>query len=278
MVETRKKLGLDACVLYACVFLLCISSISYGDPCKDACDPSCTALKCHVLSGALGGCWFDGTRCFNCNGGDKDLATCEQYGTDSCNLNPCALNATCTWMTSGVCVTSGAQLLGCKEKGCKFSYRCMADGECVHYTIPVQQYCNTAYRQYGMYYDLKDLSACQNIASACNEIDKKCAAVNNDTADEAQRKRECLTLGRMCLQCQGDCELQKSTSGIENVIYGVAAGLAIVVLIINSLRLASSDDSVTRNNAKKSIIYVVIGLAVIVVAVKAVEYVWISFI
>jgi len=277
MVETR-KISRYAGAFFTSILLLCLADAVYGDECKTACTAPCTALKCHVQSGAFGGCWFDGTECHNCKAGDKDVSICEQYGQDSCNINPCSLDGNCKWATAGLCTSSGAQLLDCMVKGCKFSYRCMADGECVHFTTPVQQYCNKAYKEHGLFYDLKDLSACQKVAGVCKEIDKKCSAIPDNKTDEKQRKNECLTLQRMCIQCQGDCELQRSISGIENIIYGIAAGLAIIMFVINGLRLATSDDAVTRNNAKQSIIYVVIGLAVIAVAVKAVEYLWISFI
>ena len=81
----------------------------------------------------------------------------------------------------------------------------------------------------------------------------------------------------MCLQCQGDCELRKSVNGIENIIYGTAAGLAVLLLAINAVRLMSAEDSLTRSNAKKGIAYVALSLLLILIAVKFIEYVWISF-
>jgi len=64
-------------------------------------------------------------------------------------------------------------------------------------------------------------------------------------------KEECTVLKQMCLQCQGDCELRRSVAGIENIIYGTAAGLAVLLLAINGVRLMSAEDSLTRSNAKR---------------------------
>lgn len=260
---------------------LSASWIVYADECGDACsaDPAgCSALRCHLLSVALGGCWFDGSVCRNCKGGDRDVHVCEDYSMESCGVNPCSLDSVCRWSKADVCISSGTTLLDCKAKGCRFSYRCMADGECVHYTTSVQEYCNTAYREYGFFYELDDTAACVKVGEVCKEVDKKCGLINTSTLDGKERKRECLILKSMCLQCQGDCELRRNIASIENVVYGITAGIAVVLLVVYGLQLASSEDALTRNNAKKSMMYVVIGLAVIALAVKAVEYIWVTFI
>ena len=59
---------------------------------------------------------------------------------------------------------------------------------------------------------------------------------------------------------------------IENIIFGIAAGLAILMIGLSGVRLMSSRDPEERENAKKGIIYVVLALIVIVVTTKLVEY------
>ncbi|MEA3254929.1 MAG: hypothetical protein U9Q22_03735, partial [Candidatus Altiarchaeota archaeon] len=66
-----------------------------GDECESKCTPPCTRLKCHNIFDVPGGCWFNGVDCINCMGGDKDIDTCEDYGNDSCILNPCGVSGSC---------------------------------------------------------------------------------------------------------------------------------------------------------------------------------------
>ncbi|MEA3254200.1 MAG: pilin, partial [Candidatus Altiarchaeota archaeon] len=163
-----------------------------------------------------------------------------------------------------------------KSKGCELGYKCMADGECIHFSVPVQEYCNTAYREHGLFYNPSDPGACEKVGKVCSKIDDRCDALSNKTPIEGKIKDKCITLKHMCLQCQGDCKLRKNVGNIEGIIYGIAAGIAILMLTINGIRLLTSDDSTTRDNAKKSIIYVILSLLIIVIAVKFIEYVWIS--
>jgi hypothetical protein len=257
------------------LFLACLSCISYADDCKDQCSPSCDALKCGMLSPVLGGCWFDGADCWSCTG-SKSVSTCEQYGQDSCEFNSCGIPYQCKWILN-TCLTSGIMQPNCKTKGCAFSYNCMADGECVHFSVSTQAYCTNVYTAHGFAYDLGDPSSCEKVGEVCKKTDEKCKELSSSPLASVQRKNECTTLKQMCLQCQGDCELRRSVSGIENIIYGTAAGLAVLLLAINAVRLMSAEDSLTRSNAKKGIAYVVLSLLLILIAVKFIEYVWISF-
>jgi len=259
--------------------LLCMASLVFADQCKDACSAPgpCTPLKCHFISDVPGRCWFNGKDCANCKAGDKDVGTCLDYGKESCETNPCRIPDGCQW-TGGRCVGANPEPMGCKSSGCKFSYRCMADGECVHYTVSVQEYCGTAYRRHGLSYDLKNPAACDQVGAVCKEIEKKCRSILEETLSGEKSRDECISLQRMCLQCQGDCKLRKNVATVEQVIYGIAAGIAVLLTIVNGITLAASEDEVARGNAKKSIAYVVLSLAVIVTAVKVVEYLWISFV
>jgi len=259
--------------------LLWTTGIALGDKCREECSSpgACTPLKCHFLSDVPGRCWYNGKDCVNCKAGDKDVKTCMDYGKDSCEVNPCKIPDGCAWAGT-VCSPANPVPMGCISGGCKFSYRCMADGECVHYTVSVQEYCSTAYRRHGLNYDPKNAASCDAVGAVCKEIDKKCGNIIEETLAGTKRRDECISLQRMCLQCYGDCQLQKNIGTVEQVVYGIAAGIAILLTIINGITLATSEDEAARGNAKRSIAYVVLSLAVIVTAVKVVEYLWISFI
>ncbi len=271
MVKNRKiKLAVSILLLFSMI------TPTLGDECGEKCTSPCTALKCHTISDVPGGCWFNGVDCINCKDGDRDINICEDYGIDSCEFNPCGISGSCKWVMD-TCISSDLPALRCKTMGCKFGYRCMADGECVHFSVSVQEYCNTAYKEHGLFYDLSDPRACENVGKVCTEIGKKCDRILNETTIESKIKEECIALKQMCLQCQGDCELRKNVGDIEGIIYGIAAGIAILMLTINGIRLLTSEDSISRDNAKKSMVYVILSLLIIVIAVKFIGYVWISF-
>lgn len=269
--------GRDLGLIAFFMALLCMVQPACGDECTDKC-PSCTAFQCQFVSGVPGGCWFDGKNCFMCSGGDRDASLCQDYPEESCQFDPCSIAGGCKWvMDTCISAGSGSKQLGCKSTGCDLSYRCMADGECVHFTVPVQEYCSLAYGEHGLSYDLSDPQACEKVEEVCLEIERKCDALSKDSLGSS-RAEDCAALKSMCLQCSGDCELRRSFASIEGIVYGIAAGIAVLIMMISGITLASSEDSVARSNAKRSIVYVVIGLLVIVVAVKFVEYLWMSFV
>ncbi len=256
------------------LFLVCMICLSYGDDCKDECTAPCDALKCNMLSSTLGGCWFDGASCWSCTGSNK-VTTCEQYGKGSCEANTCGLPGRCKW-TMSACISTAVQS-NCKTSGCSISYKCMADGECAHYSISTQDYCRNVYTEHGFAYDIADAASCDKIGEICKKTDEKCQELSNDASTSLQRQSECTLLKQMCLQCQGDCELRRSANSIENIIYGTAAGLAVLLLVINAIQMMTAEDALARSNAKKGMAYVVLSLLIILIAIKFIEYVWISF-
>jgi hypothetical protein len=268
-----EKKGIKICA--GIFFLTCMLCISYADECKDQCTAPCTVLGCSMLSPLLGGCWFDGADCWSCTG-SKPVSTCEQYGQDSCEFNTCSVPNKCKWIMNS-CLSTGIMQPNCKTKGCAFSYICMADGECAHFSVSTQAYCTNVYTAHGFSYDLGDAASCEKVSEICKKTDEKCKELSSSASSSVQRKNECTSLKQMCLQCQGDCELRRSYTSIENIIYGTAAGLAVLMLVINAVRLMTAEDSLTRSNAKKSIAYVALSLLLILIAVKFIEYVWISF-
>ena len=160
------------------LLLACLSCLSYGDECQDQCTAPCDALKCQMISPTLGGCWFDGANCWSCTG-SKAVTTCEQYGKeDSCQANTCGVPNTCKWVM-GACVSTGIAQSNCKTEGCAFSYKCMADGECVHFSVSTQDYCRNAYTEHGFSYNLSDPASCDKVDEVCKKTDKKCQELSD---------------------------------------------------------------------------------------------------
>ncbi len=132
----------------------------------------------------------------------------------------------------------------CKIEGCPSDFRCMANGECT--PLLVEEYCEDHGKPSYLYDDFL-------LARNCTQL--------------MNLKEE-----RLCLQCQADYGLKKSVSDIENIIFGIAAGLAILMISLNGIKLMGSQDAGERENAKKGIIYIIFALIVIVTITKLVEY------
>lgn len=132
----------------------------------------------------------------------------------------------------------------CRIIGCPPDYRCIANGECT--TLSVREYCETHGIPLYIYND--------------SLLTRNCT------------KELILEEQKLCQQCQGDYELRKTVWDVENIIYSTAGGIAALMLIINGIFLMISEDIQTRDNAKKAILYVIIGLIIIIIAVKFVEY------
>lgn len=141
----------------------------------------------------------------------------------------------------------------CKIKGCPPDQSCMGDSCCT--ALSVEEYCNSI----GFSYNITD-------PESCGILGKKCENLSYVTEIEKATKQ-------LCWQCQGDCELKRTRQDIENVVYGIAAGLAILMLAVNAAYLLTSQDPEVRDNAKKSMVYIIIALIIIVVAVEFVEYI-----
>jgi hypothetical protein len=132
----------------------------------------------------------------------------------------------------------------CKVVGCPHEYRCMANGECT--PLSVKEYCE----DHGKPLYIYDASL----------FSRNCSDIINEKEE------------KLCKQCQGDYELQKTVSDIEAIIFGIAAGLAILMISVNGVRLITSKDAKERGNAKRGIAYVILALTVIVMATKFMEY------
>ncbi len=58
---------------------------------------------------------------------------------------------------------------------------------------------------------------------------------------------------------------------INYILYGIAAGIAILLIAIHGIKYKTTDNPDVRENAKRGIINVVIGLAIIIIAAALVS-------
>lgn len=232
---------------------LCILFLSMGvhsDECSECCGYLCDKDLCYLRCNyrykedlRIQGCWFWNDKCYNCQNGNFDIDSCEDYpDRESCEENLCGIPNGCEF-TTGVCVMS-KKGPDCRIDGCPSGYRCMANGECT--SLSIQDYC----KEHGYEYN-----------------------------DELL-KRECKTPvmphreQALCEECKSDYELKKSSGDIKNIIYGISAGIAILMLVISGVKLLTSIDPLSRENAKRSIMYVIMALIVIIVATNFVDIIY----
>ncbi|MEA3254714.1 MAG: PKD domain-containing protein [Candidatus Altiarchaeota archaeon] len=232
---------MDKPVFLVVIFFLLLATVALGDECGDCCSWFCDEDLCKLKCGltVVDGCWFRNTGvCHNCLNGDFDIKSCGDYPDEKgCEENRCNIGSGCEW--NGVfCTHRIAPPPDCRFDQCPSGYRCMANGECS--SLSVEEYCRD--RNYAYIPDL----------------------LSRDCDDPILPPLE----QGLCKECQSDYELNKTTGDIQTIIYGIAAGIAILMLTISGMSLLTSDDAVTRGNAKKSIGYIILGVVVIVSAVN----------
>ncbi|MBN2251268.1 MAG: PKD domain-containing protein [Candidatus Altiarchaeota archaeon] len=237
------------------VFLLVSASLpASGDECESCCGAFCDVNRC-ILKCDFGfesdplvrGCsfWAAGTgSCHNCQNGDSDVDSCEDYPDEkSCTENYCGVGAGCEW--NGVsCSRKIVPSRDCRLEGCPKDYRCIANGECT--TLSVEDYC-----------------AGHNYVYAEELLSMECSDPLFPASENS-----------LCRECRSDYELKKTTDDIKGMVYGIAAGLAALMLVINGVRLLTSEDAVGRENAKKSMVYITLGLLAIISAINFIESVY----
>ena len=59
--------------------------------------------------------------------------------------------------------------------------------------------------------------------------------------------------------------------GLNNIMFGVAAGLAALVIVIQAIKWKTSESRIEREQAKRAIINVVLGLIIVLIAVSLVS-------
>ncbi|MEM2918204.1 MAG: pilin [Candidatus Altiarchaeota archaeon] len=135
----------------------------------------------------------------------------------------------------------------CKQYGCPPNERCMADGFCT--PLSIKEYCE------------------MNGFPYVNSIEK----INCNIEKPIER-------AKLCMQCSGDYKVKRVLSDAENILYIIAVGLSSIFLLINGIKFATSPDYEERENIKKAILYVLIGLIIVFLASKLVAYLYIKMI
>lgn len=134
----------------------------------------------------------------------------------------------------------------CKETGCPPKQICMGNGDCT--TLSVREYCESHGVPLYTYND---------------------ALLTRDCSKELIVEEQ-----RLCQQCKGEYGLNKSMENIKWIVYSIAAGIAVLILIANGITLMTSEDASERDNAKRAMLYVILGLSIILVGVNLVVYLW----
>jgi len=237
-------------LIWIALCILFLSMIVYSDECSECCGYLCDKDLCYLRCNhrykedlRIQGCWFWDNKCYNCQNGNFDIDSCGDYPDKrSCEENPCGIPNGCEFTTEGCIMSKKGP--DCRIDGCPSGYRCMANGECT--SLSIQGYC----KEHGYEYN-----------------------------DELL-KRECKTPVMppreqdLCEECKSDYELKKSSGDIKNIIYGISAGIAILMLVISGVKLLTSIDPLSRENAKRSIMYVIMALIVIIVATNFVDIIY----
>ena len=76
--------------------------------------------------------------------------------------------------------------------------------------------------------------------------------------------------------CEGTCEANKEFCTIILILESIAAGMAVLMLVINGLKWMTADDYQSRDDAKKGIYYVFIGLALVIISSALVNYLYVG--
>jgi hypothetical protein len=75
------------------------------------------------------------------------------------------------------------------------------------------------------------------------------------------------TFGTSCTpSCKSSCTYMGQVQGATELVYMVAGVIAALMIVIHGIRMLTTDDPHERNAAKKSIIYVILALIVIIMA------------
>jgi uncharacterized membrane protein YidH (DUF202 family) len=65
-------------------------------------------------------------------------------------------------------------------------------------------------------------------------------------------------------------DILEDLGGLNTIMFGIAAGLAALVIVIQAIKWKTSDSKLERDQAKRAIINVVLGLIIILIAVSLV--------
>jgi hypothetical protein len=79
-------------------------------------------------------------------------------------------------------------------------------------------------------------------------------------------KKEAVLFLICASSCSSWASFEEIVGGVNNVLYGVAAGIALLLITLHILRWKMADTPADRDEAKKGIYNVIIGLIVIMIA------------
>ena len=71
-------------------------------------------------------------------------------------------------------------------------------------------------------------------------------------------------------------DLVATILSVGSILYGIAAGLAALMIVLHAVKWKTADDMHERENAKKGIVNVLLGLALIAVAASVVSMIFIK--
>ena len=116
---------------------------------------------------------------------------------------------------------------------------------------------------------------CSGQGATCNDCcNGYCAAFQNQEAECAQlcnNKEKCLATCKLkdkcTTSCKNSCASRKTTWDLINTIFMAAGILGAAMIIVHAIRITLSSDSEGRDEAKKSLIHVIIALIIMSVVV-----------
>ena len=59
---------------------------------------------------------------------------------------------------------------------------------------------------------------------------------------------------------------EESVGGVNNILYGISAGIAVLIITLHLVRWKTAENPTDREEAKKGIFNVILGIIVIIVA------------
>ena len=120
-------------------------------------------------------------------------------------------------------------------------------------------------------------STSANALKSCHELcARTCGGYTDCSSDDKNTCATCCqgycapfdanVIYKCQLSCSSTCSYKGVVNGIVSIIYEVAGILGALMIAINGLRIVTSQDPQDRDSAKRSIMYVVIALIIIVLA------------
>ncbi len=72
--------------------------------------------------------------------------------------------------------------------------------------------------------------------------------------------------------CQGTCDANEQFCDVINILTGIGAGVAVFMLVLNGLKWMLAEDVSGRQDAKRGMLYIFVGLLIFVVAIQLVNF------